>query len=372
MNRIREYLVRFFRQTDKLLLLLALLLSSISVLLLIGIYQASYVRLRVVQVQVIATVLGLIGAFIIAQFGYERLAGLWKLYVPLILGLNIFTAFFGELREGTSNRSWLNFGITTVQPSEFLKVAFILSFAYHLSVVKDRMNYPKTLLALFAHGGVAVGTILLQGDTGVAVIMLLIFLVMIFMGGLSWKIIAAGVAAVAVAVPVGWNFILRDYQKVRFLVLIHPEEYALDEAMQQLEGLLSMGSGQVFGIGLFSTDHNYVPEMYNDFIFTFLGESFGFAGCVLVLLIYAAMLIKILHTAIRCQDELGRLISIGVFAMLFAQITVNISMCLMLMPVIGVTLPLLSYGGSSVLGTYAAIGLALGVYKDNNKNMFSE
>lgn len=372
MSRVWGALLKFYKQTDKLLLLTAVAISLLSGVLLMGIHQAGFTNgPRIVQVQFLAMGMGLVGAFIIAMFQYETLAHLWKLYGPLMALMNLYTAFFGDTRPGTSNRSWLNLGITSIQPSEFLKIALILTLAYHLSRVQDTLNTPRTLLPVLAHGFGAVGIILLQGDLGVAIGVAAIVVIMLFAAGISWKLLGAGVGAVAALAPVAWFFLLGQYHKDRILALFYPDQYVLNEAHQQLEGLLSIGSGQIFGIGIFNENHNYVPELYNDFIFTFLGESLGFVGCFLLLLAYAFLCGRILATGIRCKNLLGRYICVGVFAMLVSQIIINVGMCLMLLPVIGVTLPLMSAGGSSVLMVYAGLGLVLSVYADNNKNMFT-
>ena len=371
MSRLFSWVGRFFRHTDKLSLSTAIAVSSLSVALLMGINAAGYCGERVVQVQIIAAGLGIVAACVVGSLDYDMLARFWKFYAPLVALVNLYTAFFGDTRPGTTNRSWLDLGITSVQPSEFLKITFIITFAYHLSRVKDTLNTPRTLLPVLAHGAAAVGIILLQKDVGVALIMAAIFLIMLFMAGLSKKLILAGVGAAVVMAPVVWTFFLTGYHRNRILALFYPDQYVLDEAHQQLQGLLSIGSGQIFGIGIFSDSHNYVPEIYNDFIFTFLGESMGFVGCFLLIAAYVVICGRILYTAIQCRDPLGRYICVGVFAMLASQIIVNVSMCLMLMPVIGVTLPLMSAGGSSVLTVYAGLGLALSVYASTNRNMFS-
>lgn len=372
MGRVGEALGKFYKQTDKALLFIAMAISVLSGLLLLGIHRAGYSNIRVVQVQFVAMGLGLAGAFLVVVFQYETLALLWKLYGPLVALLNLYTAFFGEVRPGTSNRSWLNLGFTSIQPSEFLKIALILTLAYHLSQVHETLNTPRTLVPVLLHGFGAVGIILLQDDLGVALGMAAIVVIMLFVAGISWKLLGAGVAAVAALAPVAWFFLFSPYHKDRILALFYPDQYVLNEAHQQLEGLLSIGSGQIFGIGIFSDSHNYVPELYNDFIFTFLGESLGFVGCFLLLVAYAFLCGRILATGIRCKNLLGRYICVGVFAMLASQIIINVGMCLMILPVIGVTLPLMSAGGSSVLMVYAGLGLVLSVYADNNKNMFTD
>ena len=164
--------------------------------------------------------------------------------------------------------------------------------------------------------------------------------------------------------------LLDDYQKIRFVLLKNPEAYALGQAYQQLQGRISFGSGQLFGIGIFSPDHRYVPDMYNDMIFTFIGESVGFLGALAVLLVYGLLLGRILRIGLRCSSRMGRLVCAGVFAMLAAQIMINVAMCLMVGPSVGVTLPLLSAGGSSVLMLYICVGLVLSVYMHNTKKLF--
>lgn len=173
-----------------------------------------------------------------------------------------------------------------------------------------------------------------------------------------------------VSVPVVWFRLLSDFQKERILSLFDPQQFVETTAMQQLEGLDSLGSGQVFGIGLFAENHNYVPEMYNDFIFTFIGESFGFVGCVAVVAALSIICGRMLWTGAVSRSYVGKYICTGIFAMLAFQIIVNIGMCLMVLPVIGITLPFLSYGGTSVLSAYLSLGLVMLVHGSNKKTMF--
>ena len=216
------------------------------------------------------------------------------------------------------------------------------------------------------------GLVLLQKDTGVALVMFVIAAAMLFVAGLSRKLILGAMGLGALSVPVLWRYVLSDFQKSRILSIFDPQQFAETEAMQQLEGLDSLGSGQIFGIGLFAENHNYVPEMYNDFIFTFIGESLGFVGCVAVILALAVICGRILWTGAVCKSYVGKYICVGVFAMLACQIVINIGMCLMVLPVIGITLPLLSAGGTSVVSVYLSLGLVMLVHGSNRKNMFTE
>ena len=371
MKKIGRFLSKFFQNTDKVIWVVALGLSALSVLLLAGICDAGYVQVRTVQVQAAAAAIGIAAAVIAAQFDPEELAGIWKLYVPPTLLLMVLTYFVGTIREGSTNRSWLSLGFLSIQPSEFLKIAFILTFALHLSKVGDDINQPRSLVPLLVHGAIPVGMVLLQKDAGVALIVACIFGAMLFAAGLSWRYIGMAAGGAALAAPVLWFAVLSDYQKQRIMVLFDPEHDPLGITYQQNRGLTAIGSGQVFGIGIFNDNHIYVPENYNDFIFTFLGESLGFVGCFLVVAALAILCARILANGIRSRTTVGRFVCVGVFAMIAFQAVVNIGMCLMVLPVIGITLPLLSGGGSSVLSVYIGLGLVLGVYADTNRNMFS-
>ena len=272
---------RFRHRADHLSLTLALGLSALSVLCIYAIYVAGYCKDRPWQIQALATGLGFCAVVVmVGLFDYESLAGLWRFYYPLTAVVMIYTAFFGETRPGSDNRSWLDLGVTSIQPSEVWKLAFILTFAWHLAKVREDLNHPRVLIPVLLNAGVGVGVVLLQKDTGVALVLAAIVVAMLFVAGLSRKLILGAMGVGVDSVPVVWFRLLSDFQKERILSLFDPQQFVETTAMQQLEGLDSLGSGQVFGIGLFAENHNYVPEMYNDFIFTFIGESFGFVGCV--------------------------------------------------------------------------------------------
>ena len=177
----------------------------------------------------------------VAFFDYESLAGLWRIYYPLTGLLMVYTAYFGEVREGSNNRSWLKVpGLTGFQPSELWKFAFILAFAWHLAQVREDLNHPRFLIPVLLNAGIGVGAVMLQRDTGVALVMVAIVAAMLFVAGLSRKIILGAAAAAVVSVPIAWNYLLADFHKERILGIFHPQEFE-DLAFQQLEGLDSLG-----------------------------------------------------------------------------------------------------------------------------------
>ncbi|WP_312640522.1 FtsW/RodA/SpoVE family cell cycle protein [Hydrogenoanaerobacterium sp.] len=374
MKKFFGYIGDYCKTTDYWLILLSLACSGLGIALLMGIADDNYISQGKVITQIIATGAGLLAAIILSKIDYRFTAKMWKLHVPLALFLVILTFFIGkQVSESIDDRAWLEiFGIG-LQPSEFFKISFIMSFAYHLSLVREDINSTKNILLLCAHGAVPVLLIHLQGDDGSALIFAFIFVFMLFAAGVAWKYILMAFGAVAVALPVLWFAIMNNDQKLRFLAIFHPDDPQFKDIFyQQYHGNISIGSGGVWGKGIFHVEHRFVPEMHNDFIFSFAGEAIGFVGCIAVIALLAAICLKILFNSRRCPDALGQNICVGVFAMLASQSIINIGMNLSVVPVIGVTLPFLSAGGSSVLSTYMGMGLVLSVYMYNTKGLFAD
>ncbi len=364
----------YFKRLDKLLLAAILSCTALSVVLLYSIYSnkaSSFVYPSTYMTQIIASLLGLSCALVLSMVDYNRLVKLWYLYAPLGIFLVLLTFTpLGKGREGTlaDDRAWLNLGVTSIQPSEFLKIAFILSFSYHISKVKDKINQPINLLFLCLHGMVPIGLVALQGDDGTAIVFGIIFLMILFVGGLSWKYILSLILASPLIGIIGWKFILSDNQRERFLIIFNPELDPLGLGHQQIQGKIALGSGQLYGKGLFDGQYMYVSEMHNDFIFSYLGQVFGFIGCIALCAVLAFIALKILYNGVMSKNKLGMCICTGVFSMFTVHVILNLGMVLGVMPVIGVPLPLISAGGSSVLSMYLALGLILSVYAHSDKH----
>jgi Bacterial cell division membrane protein len=328
---------------------------------------------RQALVQIGASGLGLVVAIFLSLLDYHALAESWKIHAVAAWGLVLLTFIIGYAPPGTTNKAWiaLPFAGLSLQPTELAKISFILSFAFHLSTVKDKVNEPKTLMQLIAHIGAPALLIVLQGDDGTMIIFVLIAATMLFAARLSVKyIVAAGGIAVVVA-PLLWFFYLGNYQKGRILALFYPEDYPTI-IWQQAQGKISIGAGQILGKGFFGVEHHTVPLAYNDFIFAYIAESIGFIGCIGLFALLLILALKTLNTASRSEDRLGYYICVGIFGMLIWQSVVNIGMCLSLLPVIGITLPFFSAGGTSVVTTYMAIGIVLSVYMHNKQKLFDE
>ena len=380
MKKIREYIKKYFAAVDKWLLFFCLSISVIGILCQYSLVNSGVaatldITERVALVQIIASALGIFAAFVISNIDYHFMTKLWKLYMPLSVFLVILTFFIGmQVDESIDDKEWLRlpFGLT-FQPSELLKICFIMSFAYHLSKVYGQVNKPLNLLLLCLHGGFPILLIHFQGDDGSALVFAAIFLAMLFAAGLSWKYIIAAIPVVAAAIPIAWQYFLTEDQRTRFLA-VYFTEYAdpLGSDYQQRLSRISIGLGQLQGEGLFQEDYWYVPKMHNDLIFSFICQALGFVGAMLVVALLCVICFRCIYDAKIALDPLGAYICYGVFAMFFFQCIVNIGMCISVLPVIGITLPLLSAGGTSISITYLGIGLVLSVHVHKRRNLFYE
>ena len=375
MKRVFHAIATYIKETDKFLWLYCLGLSGLSVLLLYSVYVNGFVNSpRIVIIQSAAIGLGIVAAIVISKIDYRLMASLWKIYIPLTVGLVLLTFTpLGISREGADDKAWISLGIVDLQPSELLKLAFVFTFAMHLSRVKEHINDMKTFLLLCVHGAIPTLLIVAQGDFGSALVFVCIMVFMLFSAGLSWKFIAVGVGAAVVAAPLVYFFVFQELHRQRLRILFNPELDPMGMGFQQMQGRTALGSGQLFGRGLFSNNLINIPELYNDFIFAYIGQTLGFVGCVAVALVLTLLCVKILMTGRMSKDPMGCYICVGIFSILLFQTVINIGMVLSVMPVIGVTLPFLSYGGTSVVTMYVSIGIVLSVYMNNRRRgMFDD
>jgi len=368
LNGIRDYYYR----TDKVLLLLCLICSALSCVILISISEYFFTTKRVFLVQMLASTIGIILAIVISKIDYRTMSDFSKYHMLIAWGLVILTFFIGNQRGGADDRAWISLPLgLSFQPTELAKFSFIIAFATHLDRVKYHINDIKTVLLLCVHGAIPVLIIHFQGDDGTALIFCFIFILMMFMSGLSIRYFIVSGAMLLAAAPFLWFFILSEHQRDRFMTIFNPALDVNGIGYQAYHGKIALGSGGIWGKGLFSGTHVYVPEVHNDFIFAYIGESLGLIGATIVLFLLGGICIKIFMAAKFSEDTLGTLICVGIAGVFISQIILNIGMCLSLMPVIGVTLPLFSAGGTSVVSLYIGIGIVLSVYVHNNDLWFN-
>lgn len=371
MKKIWSGVVRYYKLTDKIIWGLCLFSSAFSVLLLAGIWNSGYVQPSRIVVQIIAAGLGCCAVVVISRIDYQTMADLWRFHLPAAYFLVLLTFILGIGRA--DDMAWLEIPFVglTFQPSELLKLSFIVTFAYHLQKVEENLNRPGVLIPVLCHAAAPVLLIMLQGDHGSAIVFLFIACGMLFSAGLAWKYILTAGGLTIAALPVIWYGLMDEDKRMRFITLFNPDLDPTGSGYQQRLGRIALGSGKLWGKGIFSGNHQYVPEMYNDFIFSFIGEALGFIGCLAVLGIISALCLRVLQVGRRAKDRLGRFICVGVFSMIAAQTVMNVGMCLSVLPVIGVTLPLFSGGGTSVVATYLGIGLAMSVSMHNSRKLFT-
>ena len=369
MSRIKQII----KETDLIFIGICATCSVLSVFSMYAIYRHMSIMdtVRPVIVQGIASAIGIAVALVISFMDYKEMCELYRWHLAAAIGLMILCMFVGYAPPGTSNKAWIELPMgLSLQPSEVLKLSTILTLSHFFEKNKNNINEIKTLTHLIAIACVPVVFVLIQKDIGTLLIYVIMIACMFFAAGISTKVIGMCFGAAAVGLPLLWSFdIIDEYQKNRILGLFNPEEYA-SVMWQQNMGRVSIGSGRIFGKGFLVDNHNSTPLAYNDFIFSFIAESMGFLGTVLVLLLIGFLWLRILSIARRSADIRGSLICVGVFGMLMAQTFINIGMNLSLLPVIGVTLPLFSAGGTSVIVVYCAIGLVLSVARHNPKALF--
>lgn len=369
---IGKYVKSSIKSIDPILFVCTLLLSLISVVTIFGAMDNFGTRKLIMQVAM--TVAGVVATFIIANLEYHQIVDkLWLFMIAFSVIFLASTLIFGSSGENmeTANRSWLKIpGIgIMIQPSEFVKITTVCTFAKHISLVRERINHPKELAGLALHAGAIVGLILLSGDLGVALVYMAFLLIMLFAAGLSGWYFLGGSAAVVLAFPLLWEF-LADYQKERIIVGFDPELDPMGKGMQALLSRQCIGNGGLFGIGLMGKgDYEILPASHTDFIFATVCEKFGVIGGIFVILLLVVMVVRILIIARACGKDYGGIICVGVAAIIIVQTLENIGMCLAMLPVVGITLPFLSCGGSSVLATYVLLSLvhSVGRYRSKMK-----
>ncbi len=371
MKAVLGYIWQYFKKMDKQLFLVCVILGLFSCLLIYSIIQNGVVdniSTKAHIKQFLGMAMGAAAALVLSALDYRQLAKLWFLYAPacLILSLLLFTPLGGG-RSGADDLNWLNLGFTSIQPSEFLKVAFLLSFSYHISLVKETLNRPLTMLALLFHAAVPAGIVAIQGDYGTAIVFGMMTVVMLFSAGISWKYIAG---AIVLAVPTGlilWFKVLQSVHKDRIKALFNPDAYP-ELTYQTNYGKIALGSGQMFGKGLFGGEYSYVPEAHNDFIFSYVGQTCGFVGCMLLVGALTYICVKLIANSRIAKDELGKMICVGTFAIIFTHSVLNLGMVLGVLPVIGIPLPFTSNGGTAMLSMFLAIGLVMSTYSHSGRN----
>ena len=360
----RKGIKYFINNFDWSVFVPALLCSIFGLFLIYSAGIAAGTNNRDILVQSIALFIGLLSMSLICAVDYDLFDALGWVIGGVGIGMLVLVLLIGTGGDEVGTKGWIDLGPVSVQPSEFAKVAFIISMATHITRVEERINEPKNLLLLLFHFAVFAGLVLCQPDYGTMMVFAFTFIGMLFMAGVKIKyFIGAIITAVVAAVPV-WTFVLSDFQRARIFTFLNPEQSPLDDGYQVLQSMLAIGSGQISGNGYMQgnqTQMGYLPQARTDFIYSVVGEEFGFLGCIVVLVTLLFLVYRCFAASKKAKDTFGTMICIGVGCFLLFHIIENIGMCINLLPVTGIPLPFFSSGGSNLIASYMAIGLVLNV-----------
>ena len=369
MRKFFQEFLDFFRKGDMILLGLCIATTLYGVVILSSV-TADARAIRFVVIQLVAAILGI---FLYAVISSIDLDLIMEYRLPLVIFNVCFLLLllpFGVEHGG--NRSWLKFpGFPVeIQVAEILKTTYILIAASVMSAHQSRLSKFWSVMHMVLHLGILVGlNMVLSKDAGVSLIFVFIFIGMTFAGGVSKGWFIAALSGITAGLPLIWNYVLKDHQKTRFMVLFDPslDPNAIDERWHSNQALLSLTGGGLTGQGLYNgrrTQSNGIGALqaqHTDYIFSAVGEELGFIGCMAIILLEFAIIARIIYVGIHTPDFARRVVCFGAAAALIFQVTINIGMNLGVMPVIGLTLPFISYGGSSILSLYAMLGLVSGV-----------
>ena len=354
---------RLISHFDWVLLLMTVLLLGIGV---IAVYSATYTggpRLSPWATRQLSwAVIGLVGMFAAFAVDYRRLENWVYVLYGLSLVLLLLVPVLGSFGGGA--RRWIALGFFSVQPSELAKVALLLvlarDFHRHASPqgygLRDLL-YPTILAAIPA------GLVLAEPNLGTAMVLGLLFVSLVFAAGIRLGSLALAGLAGGGVLPLLWHH-MKPYQKQRVLSFLNPDLDPLGAGYHMIQSKITVGSGMLWGKGFLQGTQNrldFLPEKHTDFVFAVMAEEWGFVGTVVLLTLYGALLLRLLMIAWKARDRFGAFIAVGAASIVFWQMLINIGMNLGMLPVVGVPLPLLSYGGSSLLTVMVALGLALNV-----------
>jgi rod shape determining protein RodA len=364
--RTRENpLVKTIKQIDPILFGATSFLTLLSILTIFGAVD-NFGRSKLVM-QIAMAFAGTVMMLFIANADYkffiDRFLVVMFVASAVLLVLTLLIGISGE-NTATANKSWLRLwpGGPMIQPSEFVKITLVCTLAKHLEVVGGDINKPKKLLGVLAHVGVITALILVSGDLGVALVYIGFIAVMLFCAGLSLWYFLGAIVLVGIAVPFLWDF-LAPYQRDRIIYGFSPELDPFGYGMQPLMSRETIARGGFFGKGLFEGGmYEELTASHTDFIFATVCEKFGFVGGALVVITLVVLAARLFYLGFSCRDTVGKLICCGCAAVVIIQTLENLWMCLALVPVVGITLPFMSCGGSSVLSMYLLMGLAHSVY----------
>ena len=370
MHRFLEELKDFSKKADWVLLTLCLVTSGFGLIVMASATSAEKFgsNTKYIIIQLLAIALGVLMFAIVSSIDADTISENRMLLTAFNIFILLLLIPLGT-DNNTGNKSWLKFpGIPiAIQPAEICKITYILIMASVMSSHQNDISKIPSVMHMVVHLGILVGlNMVLSGDAGVSLIFVFIFIGMAFAGGVSlwWFLLA--IVCIAVAVPIVWP-LLGGYQRERIMVLIDPtfDAQGIGARYHSKINLQSLTGGGLTGQGLFHgnrTQGGNLFAQHTDYIFSSIGEELGFFGCCAVMIMELLIIARCIYVGSRCPDYMRRLVCYGAASSMMFQLMINVGMCIGVMPVIGLTLPLISYGGSSVVTIFAMLGLVSGAY----------
>jgi rod shape determining protein RodA len=356
------------------LLIIAILIASLG---LISIYSSVYQReTRQWQLQIYWVILGIITFRLMSNFNYRRLWDITYFLYAFALFLLFLVFLLGVVRLGAQR--WLKVAWFNFQPSEIAKLILVIFLARYFSTKSaeevslgvNKFGILRALIIPFIFVAIPMGLIIEQPDLGSGVTVVLIFTAMLYIARVRLKYLLAASVAALLSLPLFWHF-LKDYQKERLMVFLNPDIDPLGAGYTVIQSKIAIGSGGFFGKGWLGGTQgqlHFLPESHTDFIFATFAEEWGFLGSIVLLCLYYLLIREGIRIALRSQDSFARLLAFGISLMLGIQVLINIAMNLGFAPVVGLPLPLMSYGGSSVVTTFIALGILANI--DRTRTVF--
>lgn len=368
-------LIRYLRRVDSTLFLTVIGLGIICLIIIGSATHANIAeypgRYDFILKQGIFLVAGIIISGFTLKYDYRIL---YK-WVPALFVINVLLLLVVKF-AGTSAlgaQRWIQIGPFTLQPSEFAKLFMIICLARLLSKRKQEYKTWKSLLPIAGLMSLPTFLIFIQPDLGTSLVFCAITFGMLYVCGLNMKLVKHALIGLFVISPIIWFFVLHEYQKMRLLVLLNPNVDPYGSGYHVIQSKISIGSGGFIGQGLFSgtqSQLDFLPENHTDFIFSVIGEELGFVGSIFVIFLYFLLLYRTLVIAKSSEDIFGSLLACGIFSMWLFQVFINVGMTLGIMPVTGIPLPFMSYGGSALLMNLLCVGILMNVYLRRKKMMF--
>ncbi len=350
------------------LIALVVLIASFGVAVLYSVAGGSFVPYADKHLLRLLVGIGLILGVAVVPLRFW-LGAAYPAYALALLALALIPVFGSEAMGA---RRWLRFGDLSLQPSEVMKVALIAALArYYQWLAPEKVSRPLWVLLPFLAIAAPVGFVLKQPDLGTAVLFASVGLALMFLAGVNILYFLGGAATIAGLAPILWNH-LHDYQRRRILTFLDPERDPLGAGYHVLQSKIALGSGGLAGKGYMQGTQgqlNFLPEKQTDFIFTMLGEEWGFVGGVALIGLYVILIFMLLGMALVCRSQFARLLCSGSALVIFIYASVNVAMVTGVVPVVGVPLPLVSYGGTAMLTIFAGLGLAMCGYVHRNQQI---